>query len=135
LIEGFEHGTQCIVRDDDGEIAKQCVVDPRGGTGGEPEKGGRGKQAGKKSKDKVKTQLGCASDQIVVEQGSPGVFYDDTDGNAFEVPKRMEGKAGDEVPDAPLQLRGGLVEDGIVGGDVALLSTLSGLAPGRPLAT
>jgi hypothetical protein len=75
------------VRDDDGEIAKQCVVDPRGGTGGEPEKGGRGKQAGKESKDKIKTQLGCASDQIVVEQGSPGVFYDDPDRNAFEVPK------------------------------------------------
>jgi hypothetical protein len=67
------------------------------------------------------------------------VFYDDTDGNAFEVPKRVQGKAGDEVPDTPLQLRSGLVEDGIVDGDVVLLSTLAGVAPGvlwlRPLAT
>jgi len=51
------------------------------------------------------------------------VFYDDTEGDAFEVPERAEGKAGDEVPDAPLQLRRRMVEDGIVGVDVALLST------------
>jgi hypothetical protein len=56
------------------------------------------------------------------------VFYDDAKGDAFEVPEGVEGKAGDEVPDAPLQLRSGLVEDGIVSGDVALLSTLVGVA-------
>jgi hypothetical protein len=58
------------------------------------------------------------------------VFYDDPDGNAFEVPERVQGKAGDEVPDTPLQLRSGLVEDRIVDGDVALLSTLAGVSPG-----
>jgi hypothetical protein len=57
------------------------------------------------------------------------VFYDDSKGDAFEVPKGVEGKARDEVPDAPLQLRSGLVEDGIVNGDVALLSTLADVAP------
>jgi hypothetical protein len=129
LIEGFEYGTKRIWRDDDGEIAEQGVVDLRCGTCGKPKQRRCGKQAGKESEDEIKTQLGCASDQIVVEQGSPGVFYDDTDGDAFEVPKGVEGKAGDEVPDTPLQLRGGLVEDGIVNGDVALLSTLAGVAP------
>jgi hypothetical protein len=53
------------------------------------------------------------------------VFYDDTDGDAFEIPERAEGKAGDEVPDAPLQLRSRIIEDGIVGSDITLLSTVS----------
>jgi hypothetical protein len=122
------------MRDDDGEIAEQGVVDPRGGPGGEPKQRRRGKEAGKEGEDKIKTQFSCASDQIVVEQGSPGVFYDDTRRDAFEIPKGLEGKAGDEVPDAPLQLRGRLVEDGIDGGDVALLSTLASRER-RPLAT
>ena len=53
------------------------------------------------------------------------MFYDDTEGDAFEVPERAEGKAGDEIPDAPLQLRRRMVEDGVVGVDSALLSTVS----------
>jgi hypothetical protein len=113
------------VRDDDGEITQQRVVDPRCGTRGQPKQRGGGKQAGEESEDKEEAQFGSAPDQIVVEQGSPGVFYDDTEGDAFEVPERAQGKAGDEVPDAPLQLRSRIVEDGIVGVDSALLSTVS----------
>jgi hypothetical protein len=53
------------------------------------------------------------------------VFYDDTNRYAFEVPKGAQWKTGDEVPDAPLQLRSRMVEDRIVGGYRALLSTAS----------
>jgi hypothetical protein len=60
------------------------------------------------------------------------MFYDDTNGDAFEVPERAKGKAGDEVPDAPLQLRCGIVENGIVGGYRALLWTASPETLRRP---
>jgi hypothetical protein len=53
------------------------------------------------------------------------MFYDHTKGDAFEIPKRAQGKARDKVPDVPLQLRGRIVENGIVGGYIALLSTAS----------
>jgi hypothetical protein len=44
------------------------------------------------------------------------MLYDDTNGYAFEVPQRPQGKAGDEVPDAPLQKGRRIIEDGVVGG-------------------
>jgi hypothetical protein len=53
------------------------------------------------------------------------MLYDDTNGYAFEVPQRPQGKARDEVPDAPLQMRRRIIEDGVVGGYRALLSTAS----------
>jgi ribosomal protein L15 len=113
------------MRDDDSEITKQRVVDSRGRTRGHPKQGGRGKQAGEESEDEEEAQLGGASGQIVVQQRTPRMFYDHTKGDAFKVPKRAQGKARDKVPDVPLQLRGRIVEDGIVGGYIALLSTAS----------
>ena len=53
------------------------------------------------------------------------MLYDDSNGDAFEVPQRAQGKTGDKVPDAPLQLRRRMIEDGIDGADGALLSTAS----------
>jgi hypothetical protein len=62
LVEGFEYGAQRIVRDDDGEIAQQRVVDPRRRTRSQPKQRGRGKQAGKESKDEKETQFGSPPD-------------------------------------------------------------------------
>jgi hypothetical protein len=53
------------------------------------------------------------------------MLYDDTNGYAFEVPQRPQGKTGDEVPDALLQKGRRIIEDGVVGGYRALLSTAS----------
>ena len=57
------------------------------------------------------------------------MLYDDTNGDAFQVPQRAQGEAGDKVPDAPLQVRRRMVEDGIDGADGALLSIASADAP------
>jgi hypothetical protein len=113
------------VRDDDGEIAQQRVVDPRRRTRSKPKQRGRGKQTGKESKDEKEPQFGSPPDQIVIEQRAPGVFCDDTNRDAFEIPKGAQWKTGDKVPDSPLQQRSRMVEDRIVGGYRALLSTAS----------
>ncbi len=83
------------MRDDDGEVAEERVVDLRGGASGEAQDGGGGEEAGKEGEEEVEAQLRGAADQIIVEEGAPGVFDDDADGDAEKVPEGTEGRTGD----------------------------------------
>jgi hypothetical protein len=80
------------VRDDNGEIAQQRVVDPRRRTRSKTKQRGRGKQTGKESEDEKETQFGSPPGQIVIEQRPPSVFCDDPNRDAFEIPKGLQWK-------------------------------------------
>jgi hypothetical protein len=71
---------------DDGKVAEQQIVDVRGRTGRQTEEGGRGEEAGEESEDEEEAELGCPAYQVVVEQSRPGMFCDDAERDALEVP-------------------------------------------------
>ena len=121
LVEGVKDCAEGVGGKDQGEVVEELGVDGGGGAGGKAKERAGAKEGWEESKEEVETQLRGTAEEIIGEEGLPGSFGDYADGNALKIPKGVERRAGDIVPDALLPWIGRFVEGG-VGADGVFLS-------------
>ena len=99
---------------------EEFEVDVGCGAGGKTEERAGTEEGWEEGKEKVKTQLRGTAKEIIREEGLPGSLGDDAQGNALKIPKGVERRAGDVVPDALLPWIRRPVE-GVIGADDVVL--------------
>jgi len=102
LVESCEDGAEGGRRDNEGEVAEEIDVDGGGRAGGEAEERAGAEEGWEEREEEVEAEFGGAAEEVVGEEGLPGAFGDDAEGDALEVPEGMQGSAGDVIPDALL---------------------------------
>lgn len=95
---------------------EKFVIDTGGRAGGKTKQRTGTEKRGEKGEEEVKAEFGCSAKEIIGKKILPGAGGNNPDGNPLQVPERMEGRAGDIVPD-PLLTRIGRLDEGGFGRD------------------
>ncbi|MCU1225668.1 MAG: hypothetical protein JWQ42_3761 [Edaphobacter sp.] len=111
---------------------EELDVDGGGGASGKAKERAGTEEGWEEGKEKVKTQLRGTAEKVIGEEGLPGSLGDDAQGDALKIPKGVERRAGDIVPDALLprvrrSVEGGVGADGVVLSFAMASSALSAL--------
>lgn len=106
--------------DNDSEIVEEFVVDAGGRTGGEAKKRAGAEESGKKCKEEVEAEFGCAAKEVICEKALPCADGDDPDRSTLQIPEGTQGGVGDIIPDA-LLTRVRRFDEGVVGWDGGFL--------------